>query len=326
MKLLCFIFLNLVAVCTASSCVDKKLTGDCEIWNRLYNFCKRSDAYFYCAKTCKTCTPSTTAPPPTQTPANTLPRPTQKPGTCGVSTVQQGRVVNGVNAQPGAWPWITSLQGSSSNHFCGGTIITPTWVLTASHCVEGWSNSPAGYTVTLGAQNIRQDEQTTQTIKIRKVIMHEHYSRNTLRADVALIQLESPAQLNDRVALPCLPQKGVYPSLGKNCYIAGWGTTTHPGNVASILQQAKLPVVASKKCRYNNEVVCVGKGFKNQPDGRQQPNACRGDSGGPLVCQQSDGRWQLEGVASFVYTYCKYYTGYSPVNKYLPWIQSHISA
>ena len=80
------------------------------------------------------------------------------------------------------------------------------------------------------------------------------------------------------------------------------------------------------RCRYDSEVVCVGLGSGEQPNGKQHPNACRGDSGGPLVCQRSNGHWQLEGVASFVYTYCKYYTGYSPVNKYLDWIKSFISA
>ena len=105
----------------------------------------------------------------------------------------------------------------------------------------------------------------------------------------------------------------------------GWGSITHPGRSHHTLQQTALPVVESRTCKHQPEVVCVGLGFKNQTNGKQQANACRGDSGGPLVCQQSDGNWQLEGVASFVYTYCKYYTGYSPVNKYIEWINNFIS-
>ena len=107
-------------------------------------------------------------------------------------------------------------------------------------------------------------------------------------------------------------------------FSAGWGSIRHPGRPHHTLQQSKLPVVESSRCRHQREVVCVGKGFGTQSNGRQHPNACRGDSGGPLVCQKSDGTWQLEGVASFVYEYCKYYTGYSPVNKYLSWIQGYL--
>ena len=43
------------------------------------------------------------------------------------------------------------------------------------------------------------------------------------------------------------------------------------------------------------------------------------------MCENTDGSWTVHGVASYVVEYCKYYTGYSPVNKYLPWIQKYVS-
>ena len=43
------------------------------------------------------------------------------------------------------------------------------------------------------------------------------------------------------------------------------------------------------------------------------------------LCQKIDGSWQVDGVASYVYTYCKYYTAYAPVNKYVPWIKQYVS-
>ena len=52
--------------------------------------------------------------------------------------------------------------------------------------------------------------------------MHPSYGKGgALRSDVAMIELETPAKLTGRVKLPCLPKKGVYPAVGKNCYIAG---------------------------------------------------------------------------------------------------------
>ena len=106
----------------------------------------------------------------------------------------------------------------------------------------------------------------------------------------------------------------------------GWGITSHTTNRrTATLQQTVLPVVQSphKGCHNNREVVCVGNGFGSRPDGSQHANACRGDSGGPLVCEEN-GKWSVEGVASYVHTYCKYYTAYAPVNKYLSWIKQYV--
>ncbi|XP_066927267.1 chymotrypsin-like elastase family member 1, partial [Clytia hemisphaerica] len=250
-------------------------------------------------------------------------------GQCGISKVSQSRVVNGVEAKPGAWPRIVSIQtGYIDSHFCGGTILTPNWVLTASHCVYGKQNNPGYFRMVAGVHDSWRPEGTQQKVGAKRVIMHPNYDRQTVNADVALIELSTPFRLNDRVVKACMPQEGVYPPAGNGskCFIAGWGKTSHPRSSTRYLQQAELPVVQSphEGCHYNEEVVCVGKGFTNQPDGSQQPNACRGDSGGPLMCQQSNGSWTVEGVASYVHTYCKYYTAYAPVNKYLPWIKQYV--
>lgn len=45
-------------------------------------------------------------------------------------------IINGVDAQVGAWPWQASLQKDGS-HSCGGVVISDQWILTAAHCVAG---------------------------------------------------------------------------------------------------------------------------------------------------------------------------------------------
>lgn len=50
----------------------------------------------------------------------------------------QKRIVGGQEAMPHAWPFIASLRltiNSTSEHHCGGTIITDRHVLTAAHCL-----------------------------------------------------------------------------------------------------------------------------------------------------------------------------------------------
>ena len=47
-------------------------------------------------------------------------------------------IVGGTNAAPGEFPFIVSLQWvilGISTHICGGSIISPNWVLSAAHCI-----------------------------------------------------------------------------------------------------------------------------------------------------------------------------------------------
>jgi len=243
---------------------------------------------------------------------------------CGISKVSQSRIVNGDEAKPGSWPWMVSLK-MNGRHFCGGTIISPKWVMTASHCISSF-RSPRGMTITVGAHDISKVESSQQTVTVKRMIMHQDYNRKSMEADIALLELSSPVRFNDRVVVPCMPNQYKYPSAGKRCVVAGWGVTSHVGSTrTATLQQTILPVVESphKGCHQNTEVVCVGNGFDTRPDGSQHANACRGDSGGPLVCQEN-GKWSVEGVASYVHTYCKYYTAYAPVNKYLGWLKRYV--
>lgn len=44
-------------------------------------------------------------------------------------------MINGVDAKKGAWPWQVLIRFLGGTH-CGGSIISPFWILTAAHCVD----------------------------------------------------------------------------------------------------------------------------------------------------------------------------------------------
>ena len=44
------------------------------------------------------------------------------------------RIINGEEAIPHSFPWMVSIQGQADPHYCGASILSPNWVLTAAHC------------------------------------------------------------------------------------------------------------------------------------------------------------------------------------------------
>ena len=83
------------------------------------------------------------------------------------------------------YPWMVSLQ-SSSDHFCGGALIRPDWVLTAAHCPEG--EEVENLSVLLGQHQLSGSG--GERIQVAEVVMNEGYATDENGGhDTALLRL-----------------------------------------------------------------------------------------------------------------------------------------
>ncbi|XP_070628019.1 chymotrypsinogen B-like [Bos indicus] len=150
---------------------------------------------------------------------------------CGVPAIDPvlsglSRIVNGEDAVPGSWPWQVSLQTSSGFHFCGGSLISEDWVVTAAHC-----GVRKGHLVVAGVSDQGSEEEAGQVLRVAEVFEHPQWDLRAVRNDVALLKLAAPARLSAAVAPVCLPSADTSFPTGSLCTVTGWGKTRYNGRL-----------------------------------------------------------------------------------------------
>ncbi|KAM4808216.1 acrosin-like [Rhinophrynus dorsalis] len=244
------------------------------------------------------------------------------------------RIVGGVDAMPGNWPWLVSLQqsiGDIYSHTCGGTILNNRWILTAAHCFKDHGSDISSWQIVFGANQLSALGNEVQIRKIAEKIQHEYYNPSTERNDVALLLLDKPIEFSDYIQPACLPGKTAIMSRMTDCYISGWGLTKEDAQeAADVLQEAKVNMISPGQCNstywYNGAVgeynLCAG-----YPQGGV--DSCQGDSGGPLMCKRkTETLYSVVGVASWGAGCAQAQSPgiYSSTLYYLTWISEKIAS
>lgn len=188
------------------------------------------------------------------------------------------QIVGGDRANISEYPWTVMLTQASGFQFCGGTLVSPTKVVTAAHCVKGTS---AGSVRVVAGREDKNDTKGT-VAKVAKIWVHPQYASVEKGHDAAMLTLDAPIEDAKTLPIATAADGEVYKP-GTNTTVLGWGATASGGQASRYLLKVDVPITTDEACsasyggRYlKDSMVCAGLDAGGK-------DSCQGDSGGPLI-------------------------------------------
>lgn len=186
-------------------------------------------------------------------------------------------IVGGTTTTTTAYPFMMQITDASQNQFCGGTLVSPTKVVTAAHCMV--DETASGVRVVGGRTNLSGTNGTVS--RVSKIWVNPDYTTATKGDDLAVLTL-STAMPYTTASYVSSSQTSVYAAY-TTARILGWGATSENGSSSNQLRTATVPIVSDASCKSSyktdfvqSDMVCAGLTSGGT-------DTCQGDSGGPLL-------------------------------------------
>ena len=236
----------------------------------------------------------------------------------------QSRIIGGHPTTIERSPYQISLQ-YKNQHFCGGSIISETIVLTAGHCFDFFKKKSKAISSVKVRSGTSYYNFGGKLHNIKDITRHADYyvTRGIPVNDVALIKVNEPF-IFDSTTMPIkLFDSFEKPFVGKLARVSGWGSIDKKPKSSEVLMTITVPIVKNSICEraYSTKGgVQIGQ-FCAGYYGTGGKDNCQGDSGGPLVVDN-----RQVGIVSWGYGCAEaFYPGvYTEVAYYRDWIDQEI--
>lgn len=256
----------------------------------------------------------------------------------GASGGAQASIVGGTAAASEEWPWaafILAADAKGEGFSCTGTVIAPTLVLTAGHCIEDiitGRKTPVGqYVVVTGSRDVR-DSTLRQVSRVSRSIAYPNFNRFKVHGDAGLLVLTTPTTA-PAVALASPTDAALF-AANTPTWIAGWGLS---GSLAKlkrtpVLRRGATYVQPRLYCRNHARAYYPFFNYSSQLCTITPPGfsigTCHGDSGGPALAFREDGTPVQIGITSLGAADCDTHLPdvFTRVDRIYSWIAEQVAA
>ncbi|MFY0537916.1 S1 family peptidase [Nannocystis pusilla] len=183
---------------------------------------------------------------------------------------------------------VAMLDADTEGFFCTGSLVHPSVVVFAAHCMDPLLSWAVPGSVMFGedvAAPVRQ-------VPVTECATHPQWDPNATVNDLAFCKLAQPVPEVPRV--PLIMGCEVDPLLNSQVTIVGFGAT------GAVLDPEgnPLPTGGGRKRFTTQTVIEVSLASNDIVMVGPEHGGCFGDSGGPAYLRMGDGTWRLLGAAS----------------------------
>ncbi|XP_055594534.1 serine protease snake-like [Uranotaenia lowii] len=203
-------------------------------------------------------------------------------------TILNGIELGAADAEPGEFPhqamlgWNSGSSSESIEFNCGGTLISPLYVLTSAVCIR-----MPPQIVRLGATKLNETGPNQRDYEVDSWLKHPQHSYTRAYHDIALVKLKEPVQFTAFIKPACLGVNSTDGDTDTSMLATGFGTVSWSGERNHQLRKTLLEFLPLQQCEeafgssrrlkegISQDQMCVGTFM----DGS---NSCQIDAGSPI--------------------------------------------